>query len=143
MNSICLDTGIFSIYFEQDSRDKHKVMDLFQSIKNGQKIAHVMSPVISELYYHLCKAHGKESATASVLSMLNVYPLELINPNIDDLLLAGQIKCDDRVHLSYVDCLSIAHSLNAKIPFYTTEKFLKQIPEKMLNRLKIVSFWWD
>ena len=128
MQKICLDTGIFSIFFEDESRDKQKVIKLFNNIKEKKIEGYVINSVISEIYYHLCLLKGKDYATSKLVSLLKRYPINLVAPNLNNLILAGQIKCSDRKRLSYIDCLSIAYSLNNKIPFHTTEKQLKKIP---------------
>ena len=40
----------------------------------------------------------------------------------------------------YIDCMGIAISLSKKIPFHTTEKKLKQIPNNVLEKLKVVKY---
>ncbi|MHA1620291.1 MAG: PIN domain-containing protein [Promethearchaeota archaeon] len=143
MKQICLDTGIFSIFFEDKSRDRHKVLELFQKFRKKGIEGHVLNPVISEVYYQLCVLKGKDYATSKLVSLLNIYPIKLIAPGLNDLILAGQIKCSDRKKLSYIDCLSIAYSLNTNISFHTTEKLVKKIPIKTLERLKITTYFWD
>jgi len=143
MQKICLDTGIFSIFFEDKSRDRHKVVTLFNNIKEKKIEGYVMNSVIPEIYYQLCVLKGKDYATSKLVSFLKRYPIKLVSPDLNHLILAGQIKCTDRKHLSYIDCLSIAYSLHAKMPFHTTEKQIKKIPAKTLDRLKIVNYWWD
>jgi hypothetical protein len=56
------------------------------------------------------------------------------------LMAAGKMKCQHRTVLSYIDCMSIAHTLKMNIPFHTTEKKLKQIPGNVLQRLKVVKY---
>ena len=152
MKQICLDTGIFSIFFEDKSRDRPKVLELFNSFrgKGGKGMGgkeriegHVINPVISEVYYQLCVLKGKDYATSKLVSLLIIYPIKLVSPGLNDLILAGQIKCSDRKKLSYIDCLSIAYSLNANINFHTTEKLVKKIPVKTLERLKLTTYFWD
>ena len=158
MKQICLDAGIFSIFFEDTSRDRPKVLELFNNFREkggkggegGKEIGgkeriegHVINPVISEVYYQLCVLKGKDYATSKLVSLLNIYPIKLISPGLNDLILAGQIKCSDRKRLSYIDCLSIAYSLNANISFHTTEKLVKNIPVKTLERLKLTTYFWD
>ncbi len=143
MKQICLDTGIFSMFFEDNSRDQPRVVQLFTDFREKKIEGLVIKPVISEVYYHLCLLKGKEYATSKLISLLHLYPLRLISPGLNDLMLAGQIKCSDRKRLSYIDCLSIAYSLNNNIFFHTTEKLIKYIPVKTLERLKVITYFWD
>lgn len=143
MKNICLDTGFFSIFYEEKSKDKQKVMKLMEKIKSGEIIAHVLKPVFSELFYHLCLIQGKDFATSQIVSLINTYPLRQISLDLELIVTTGQIKCQDRKNLSYIDCMSIAYCLIKKIQFHTTEKLIKNIPTPTLNKLKIVTYNWS
>ena len=143
MQNICLDTGFLSIYYDEKSLDKQRVMNLMGKIKSGEIIAHVLKPVLSELFYHICLIHGKDFASSRIVTLINTYPLRQISLDIDLILTTGQIKCQDRKNLSYIDCMSIAYCLIEKIPFHTTEKLIKNIPTPTLNKLKVVTYRWS
>jgi len=143
MKNICLDTGFFSIYYGEKSKDKHKVIDLMEKIKSGEIIAHVLKPVLCELFYHLCLISGKDYANSQIVSLTNTYPLRQISLDLDLIVSTGQIKCQDRKNLSYIDCMSIAYCITKKIPFHTTEKLIKNIPTPTLNKLKVVTYSWS
>lgn len=143
MQKVCFDSGIFGIYFGKEVTDKIKVLQVFEgSLTNNYEI-HVLKPVFSEVFYHLCLKKGKNYAASKILSIKEIYPLVQIS--LDDELInkTGQLKCQNRKNLSYIDCMSISYCLLNKIQFHTTEKKIKQIPILLIDKLKVVTYNWD
>ena len=101
---------------------------------------HILKPVLIETFKHLCHLHGIEFAKITILSFINQYPIHLIEFDIALIIKAGTLKCQNPKTLSYIDCMSIAYTLNSKITFHTTEKTLKKIPSTTLKRLKVVEY---
>ncbi len=143
MQKVCFDTGIFSIFFGQEIPDKNKISKIFKNSLSGEYEIHVLNAVLSEVFYHLCVLKGTTYARSRIKSLTNLYPIKQISLNDDLIARTGQLKCQNRTDLSYIDCMSISYCLINKIPFYTTEKKLKQISRPILNKLKIVKFQFD
>ena len=137
-NVICIDTGIFSIFFSEDCTPR--VSTLMARIKKGDLVGHMISPILSEIFYHVCKVYGQDQARILVSSVLEDYCIEIIDPDKPLLFTAGLLKCQHRTILSYNDCMSIAYSLKMKLEFHTTEKKLKEIPSNVLQKLKTVKY---
>lgn len=133
-----LDTGILSIFLS--SNPTPSVISLMRKIRKGEIQAKIPKPIIVETFFHVCKTNGKEKAQISIMNLLKHYPIDLIEFTPSLLLAAGVLKCQHRTHLSYNDCMSIALALDLKAIFHTTEKRLKEIPNNVLNRLKVVSY---
>jgi predicted nucleic acid-binding protein len=131
---ICLDTGIITLLYSKDKPGE--ISKLFRQIMKNEIEAHVVSPIITEAFYHICKLRGKVAAETTVATFLNTYPLKLINLNQSLIIKAGLLKCQYYQELSYNDCFSIAYALNKKLAFHTTEKNLM----KILPNLKVKSY---
>ncbi|OLS11983.1 MAG: hypothetical protein RBG13Loki_4392 [Promethearchaeota archaeon CR_4] len=138
MPIICLDTGVLSIYFSKNVTKE--ITLLMTKIKLKQVEAHVLKPVLVEVFWHLCRVHGIDTAKSILLSFVNQVPIEQVELTLPLIIKAGTIKCQIPSGLSYIDCMCIAYSLNLKIPFHTTEKTLKTIPTFILQRLKVVEY---
>ncbi len=132
---ICLDTGPITLHFTKD--EPKDITDLMQGIKSLKIEAHVIPPILVEVFNHLCIAKGKSFAEASISALQLNYPLVIVPINNDIVLKAGGLKCQYRRILSYFDCLVIAYALNEKLVLHTTEKELPAIQN--LN-VKIYSF---
>ena len=143
MQKVCFDTGIFGIYFGKEVTDKKKVLQIFEGSLSNKYEIHVLKPVLSEVFYHLCLHKGKNYARSKILSIKEIYPIVQISLDDDLINKTGQIKCKNRKNLSYIDCMSISYCLLNKIQFHTTDKKIKQIPEPLLDTLKIVEYKWD
>ncbi|MHA1518941.1 MAG: type II toxin-antitoxin system VapC family toxin [Promethearchaeota archaeon] len=143
MQKVCLDTGIFGIYFGKDIPDRKKILKILEGSITKEYEIHVLRPVLSEVFYHLCLNKGQSFARSKIISLKFVYPIKQISLDDDLIAKTGQLKCQNRKNLSYIDCMSISYCLLNKIPFHTTEKKIKQIPNPLLNRLKIVRYRWD
>ena len=111
-----------------------------EGIQNRTILAYLPKPVLIEAFFHVCKNDGKEIAKITLANFLEKYPLNLIEFGTNLILHAGQLKCQHRNSLSYIDCMGIAIALNRKIPFHTTEKKLTKIPNHVLNKLKVVTY---
>jgi predicted nucleic acid-binding protein len=143
MKRICLDTGILSIFFMENSVEFTRVQKLFQgSIGNTYEI-YILSPIFSEIFYHICKIQGKDEARVKILSLKKNFPIKVIDLNDEILCLAGELKCKHRRLVSYIDCFSLAFCSLNKIEFHTTEIKLKDIPAELKERIKIISYKWD
>jgi predicted nucleic acid-binding protein len=132
----CLDTGVITLLYSQKPPDSIRI--LFKQIKNNKIVAHVISPIISEVFFHICNLNGKVSAENIVANFLNTYPIKLVNLNQSLIIKAGILKCQHYNILSYNDCFIISYCLNKKCILHTTEKHLK---ENILSlRLKLYTF---
>ncbi len=138
MPIICIDTGVLSIYFSKDATKA--VSELITKIKQKELEAHILKPVFVEVFWHLCRIHGIDAAKSILISFLNQVPIEEVELTLPLIIKAGTIKCQNPSGLSYNDCMCIAYALNMKIPFHTTEKTLKTIPNPVLRRLKVIEY---
>lgn len=131
---ICLDTGIITLLYSKDQPEE--ISKLFTQIMKNEIEAHVVSPIMTESFYHICKLIGKVAAETTVATFLNTYPIKLINLNQSHIIKAGLLKFQYYQELSYNDCFAIAYALNKKLAFHTTEKNLK----KILPNLNVKSY---
>ena len=122
---ICLDTGPITLHFTKD--EPKEISILMNEIKQQKTEAYVISPILVEVFKHLCIAKGKSFAESSISSLQKNYPLNIILLTNDIILKAGGLKCQYRRILSYFDCLVIAYALNEKLVLHTTEKDLPSI----------------
>jgi len=134
---ICLDTGVITLLYSKDT--PQPINNLFKDIKEKKVEAHILSPIISEAFYHICKLSGKVAAETRIASFLNSYPLKIINLNQSLIIKAGLLKCQHPKVLSYNDCISIAYALNKKYVFHTTDKGLRKILPNL--KLKMYAFF--
>ena len=130
----CLDTGIITQLYSKEP--PKSILHFMDSIKAGKIEAYVLSPIIVEAFYHICKLKGKASAEIMIATFLKTYPIKIVNLNQSLIFKAGILKCQHRAELSYNDCYAIAFSLNKKITFHTTEKSLS----KILPTLKLKTY---
>jgi len=138
MNEICLDTGVISIFFSNNPTNQ--VKNLMKEIQNHKISAYLPKPVLIEAFFHVCRNDGKENARITLVNFLEKYPLNLIEFDRNLIIHAGQLKCQHRNTLSYIDCMGLVIALNRKIPFHTTEKTLKKIPNNVLEKLKVIKY---
>ncbi len=138
MPVICLDAGILGILFSEDCTPE--VTELFRAIKNGSCEARIMKPVLCEVFFHVCKVKGRESAETLLTSFLRKFPIIQVDLDESLLFFTGLLKCQHRDTLSYIDCMSIAYCLQNHATFHTTEKTIKNIPHNTLQRLTIVKY---
>ena len=143
MQKVCFDAGIFGIYFGEEVPDKKKILQIFKGTLSNKYEIHVLKSVLSEVFYHLCLQKGIDYARSKILSMKEIYPIVQISLNDDLITKTGQLKCQNRKNLSYIDCMSISYCLINKIQFHTTEKKIKQIPHPLLDKLRIVEYRWS
>ena len=129
---ITLDTGCITLLLGKNP--PKQINNLFDSIINGKNTAHIITPVISEVFKHLCVKKGKDFASSSLISMIDRYPIVLIDQDLSLLFKAGDLKCQYRTQLSYIDCFVLAAGLLYKWEVHTTEKNLPDIPHlKVIN----------
>jgi len=105
-----------------------------QESKHEKIEAHVITPILVEVFKHLCIAKGKRFAEASISALQLNYPMVFVPITYDMILKAGGLKCQYRRILSYFDCLVIAYALNEKLELYTTEKKLPTIQNLKVKR---------
>ncbi len=135
IKKICLDTGPLTLHFTKD--EPKKILRLMQDIKHQKIEAHVITPILVEVFKHLCIAKGKAFAEASISALQLNYPLVFVSITNDTILKAGGLKCQYRRILSYFDCLVIAYALNERLVLHTTEK---KIPTIQNLKIKTHSF---
>ena len=138
MKQICIDSGVLGIFFS--SNPSEKVKNLMQMILNHEIVAFLPKPVMIEAFFNICKIRGKEIARITTTNFLQKYPVKLVEFDNSLLTSAGQLKCQHRSSLSYIDCMGIALAMTNKIEFHTTEKNLKKIPNNVLSKLKITTY---
>ncbi len=122
---ICLDTGPLTLHFTKD--EPKEITNLMNDIKHQKTEAYIISPILVEVFKHLCIAKGKLFAESSISALQKNYPLIMVSLTNDTILKAGGLKCQYRRILSYFDCLVIAYALNEKLVLHTTEKKLPAI----------------
>ena len=130
---ICLDTG--PIFLNYAKNPPTKIYKLFEDIKKKNIEAYIVSPVLAEVYKHLCVNNGKDFAQSSINNFYERYPINIVNINKSLTMKAGSLKCKYRKNLSYVDCFVIALGLIQGIPIHTTEKNLPDI-----HKLKVITY---
>ena len=119
---ICLDTGPITLHFTKD--EPKEITTLMNDIKQQKIKAYVISPILVEVFKHLCIAKGKSFAESSISALQKNYPFIFVSLSNDIILKAGGLKCQYRRILSYFDCLVIAYTLNEKLVLHTIEKDL-------------------
>ncbi len=135
-SKICLDTGPITLHFTID--EPKEISKLMNDIKQQKTEAYVISPILVEVFKHLCVAKGKSYAESSIATLQRNYPLKMVTLTNDIILKAGGLKCQYRKVLSYFDCLVIAFTLNEKLVLHTTEKELPSIPN-----LKVKNYYFS
>lgn len=133
---ICLDTGMITLLYSKDA--PQSILQLFKTIKEETVEAHVLSPLMAETFFHICKLSGKVAAETILATFLNTFPIKLVNLNQSLIIKAGLLKCQHAKILSYNDCFAIAYALNKKFTFHTTEKSIGNIFSTL--KLKTYSF---
>ena len=123
--TICLDTGMITLLYSKDT--PQSIFQLFKNIKEETIEAHVLSPLMAETFFHICKLSGKVAAETILATFLNTFPIKLVNLNQSLIIKAGLLKCQYTKILSYNDCFAIAYALNKKLTFHTTEKNIGKI----------------
>jgi predicted nucleic acid-binding protein len=122
---ICLDTGPLTLHFTKD--EPQEITTLMNDIKHQKIDAYVITPILVEVFKHLCIAKGKWFAESSISALQMNYPMKFVSLSNDTILKAGGLKCQYRRILSYFDCLVIAYTLNEKLVLHTAEKKLPTI----------------
>ena len=130
---ICLDTGPITLFLMENAPENINV--LFNDIKSEKITAHVMPPILTEVYKHLCSARGKFYAQNGLSIILEKYPIQLTEINKSLIIKAGELKCQYRNELSYVDCFLLAFGLLNKVEIHSTEKNFPRI-----QNLKIIKY---
>ena len=125
---ICLDTGPLTLHFTKD--EPKDITTLMNDIKHQKTKAYVITPILVEVFKHLC------IAKSSITALQKNYPLEFGSITHDIILKAGGLKCQYRRILSYFDCLVIAYALNEKLVLHTTEKELPRIQNLRVKKYR-------
>nr|MDO8108908.1 PIN domain-containing protein [Candidatus Sigynarchaeota archaeon] len=133
-----LDTGVLTLFLARNC--PLKVQELMDNIKKAKIEGHLLAPVLTEVFLHICKLDGIDSAKISMNSLLKQYPFKIGEQDTSLIISAGILKCQHRETLSYVDCMSIAYCLNNNCVFHTTEKKIKKIPGNTLQKLDVVKY---
>ncbi len=141
ITTICLDTGVLVLFFIENAPDR--IVKLLVDLEKGTIHSQVLAPVLCEVYFHLCRSKGKDYASMKTSSLPVAYSIEIVPVDMRLTIRAGQLKCQYQHAVSYNDCLSIAHCLETKITFHTTEKKLKAYPGSILEQLKVIKYSWD
>ena len=68
MDAAYFSTGIFTVFLMKDCPPK--ISAVMKRAQKGEILPRVVSPVVCEVFYHLCKLDGREKATLSVNSLL-------------------------------------------------------------------------
>ena len=131
--NINLDTGIITLFLMQNPPEK--INQLFEKMRVGKLKAFVVPPILTEVYKHLCIAKGKIFAQNGVILVIERYNIQLVDITVSIIIKAGELKCQYRNMLSYVDCFLLAHGMIRKFETHTTEKNLPRIPN-----LKIIKY---
>jgi hypothetical protein len=133
-----LDTGVVTLYLSQNP--PKEIISLFHAIKKGTYEAYILNYVLLQTFKHLCKKLGVDSTRTIINSFISQVPLVNIEITPDLITKAGILKCQHSEILSYIDCMLLAFGMNNKMPFHTTEKRLKKIPNHMIQKLTIVKY---
>ncbi len=127
-----LDTGVITLYYAMDVLPH--IEELFNQIKAGTIEAFVISPVIVEVYYQLCRMQGKEHAETSINNFSKEIPHQLLQLDRSAEFKAGALKCEHRNTLSYTDCMGITMAQQMNATFHTTEKELPPLPRLRVKK---------
>ena len=120
-----LDTGPITLYYAKNPPSK--ISELFKKVRTHEIHGLVPTPVITEVFKHLCVANGKESAKTAIINLYETLELQIVTLDQSLIFKAGQLKCRYPSKLSYIDCFGIALALLNKCEFHTTEKELPKI----------------
>lgn len=121
----CLDAGVIYLYYRKNVPEKVNI--LVNKIKKQTILAYIPKTTLIEVYKHLCVSDGKDFAASCVSSFQHYVIAQYISLTSELILIAGQLKCQYRLKLSYNDCIALAIALQKKAKFHTTEKNLPKI----------------
>jgi len=62
---VCLDTGIITQLYSK--KPPKSILQFMDSVKAGNIDAFVLSPIIVEAFYHICKLNGKANASGRII----------------------------------------------------------------------------
>ena len=127
-----LDTGVITLYYAKDVLPR--IEELFNRIKSGTIEAYVISPVIIEVYFQLCRKRGKVQAETSINNFNKDIPYILAQLDRSAEFKAGALKCEYRDKLSYADCMGITVALQFNATFHTTEKDLPPLARLQVEK---------
>ena len=77
MVKACLDTGIIALFYSKDA--PKPILKLMKEIKEEKIEAYIVLPIITEVFFHICKLNGKVAAESTIASFLNSYPIKMVN----------------------------------------------------------------
>ena len=86
----CIDTGIITQLYSKEP--PNSILHFMNSIKAGKIEAYVLSPIIVEAFYHICKLKGKVNAETTIATFLKTYPIKIVNLNQSLIFKAGILK---------------------------------------------------
>jgi len=120
--SISLDTGVFTLYFIDDSRGTEVINNIFKGTLEG----HTCELNLAEYYYKTCETAGQEVAEVTQRA-IRAKPIRIHTPEQDLTNQAARLKCDYRGKISLVDSYILALSREYKCRLVTTDPVLKEI----------------
>lgn len=126
MVSHCLDAGILSLYFLQNS--PKEVNLLMERVKTNPTNTFIAKEIMIEVFKHICILRGYIFAESALQSFYSAFNVNFVDLSHELIAKAGKLKCQHRAKLSYNDCIAIAISLQNDAIFHTTEKSVPKIP---------------
>lgn len=107
----------------------------YEKISNFLKLAQknnvnlLMSSInFGEIYYIVYRKVGLKKAK-ELYSAITAIPIQIINPDIDTVILAAQIKAKKR--MSYADCFAAALAIKTNAAILTSDSEFKQIEKEI------------
>ncbi|UYP48574.1 hypothetical protein NEF87_004859 [Candidatus Lokiarchaeum ossiferum] len=122
----CLDAGVLSLYFLQNTPKEFSL--LMELIKTNPANTFIAKEILLEVFKHLCVLKGHNYAESVLQSFYRAFDINFVDLSHELIVQAGRLKCQHRAKLSYNDCIAIAIALQKKATFHTTEKILPKIP---------------
>ena len=129
----CLDAGVLSLFFMQNTPDEINL--LLERIKTNPSNTFIAKEILVEVFKHLCMLKGYQFAESVLQSFYRAFNVNFVDLSHELIVKAGKLKCQHRIKLSYNDCIAIAISLQNGAIFHTPEKNLPKIPH-----LKVKSY---
>ena len=71
-----MDTGLITLLYSKNP--PKEISQLFKEIEMEKFEGHIVSPIISEAFYHICNINGKVAAESAIASFLYKYPIKLM-----------------------------------------------------------------
>jgi predicted nucleic acid-binding protein len=129
-HGLVVDTGVWIEYFSETTLGKK----FKEKILEEDILLFISEPVVSELYYVICRQKGHEEAKKDIEAVLE--GVEVIEGR-DMQILAGKYKCERAISLS--DCFTISVSKNLSLPaLFKKEKEIDYEINKKLFDIEIL-----